>query len=156
MTETERLIREWMQAEGLPEAFYDQAASACTIPVGGGAELSLFGLPESGDVFIAVDLMSVDAVRGLRAELFALCMEMNAYAVETRGGAIGFDARREKLVLTARIAADRLDAPLLARMTNDLLDAAVRLRRRLEERAENRLRELETRTDRNDPVLLMG
>ena len=155
MTETARLIREWMEAGEIAESFHDPKANACTLPVGGGAELAVFGIPESDDVFIAVDLLRIER-NSARSELFALCMTMNAYALQTRGGTVGFDAERDKLVLTYRIAAPLIDAAVLSRIISNLLDAAADLRRKLSSVTARQDRALDLATERDEPMLLKG
>lgn len=155
MSETSRLIRAWMEAGEIAETFYDPTANACTLPVGGGAELAVFGIPDADDVFVAVDLMRIER-NSEKSELFALCMAMNAYAVQTRGGSVGFDAEREKLVLTYRIAAALIDAEVLARIVGNLIEAAGALRRRLADVKARQDRAFDFAAEREEPMLLKG
>jgi hypothetical protein len=155
MTDPSRLIRDWMEESDLPESFYDPVARACTLPVGGGTELAVFSVPDGDDVFIAVDLLPV-VHRSAKAELFALCMAMNAFAMQTRGGAVGFDAEREKIVLTYRISSSLLDPTILARIIENLLDAATGLRRRLSDLQHAADAGLDAVATRNDPVVMRG
>ncbi len=144
-----------MQAGEIPESFHDPKANACTLPLGGGAELAVFAIADSDDVFVAVDLMPIER-QSDRSELFGLCMAMNAYAVQTRGGSIGFDAEREKLVLTYRVAVALIDVEILNRIVSNLIEAAATLRRRLNETKVRQDRTFDFETERDDPVLLKG
>jgi len=144
-----------MEAGDLAESFYDTSTNVCTLPVGGGAELAVFGIPESDDLFVAVDLMRIER-NSAKSELFALCMEMNAYALQTRGGTVGFDAEREKLVLTYRIAVSLIDVEVLSRIVSNLIDAAGALRRRLKDAAAKQDRALDLETERDEPMFLKG
>jgi hypothetical protein len=155
MTDTAALIRDWMEAEGVADPFYDAKATACTLPIGGGSELSVFGIPESEDVFVAIDVLRVGR-NSVRSELFALCMSMNAYAARTRGGTLGFDADRDKLVLTYRIAAPLIDRDILSRIIANLTDTATGIRRSLNDLVQRRDEAFHIETDRDDPVWFKG
>ncbi len=144
-----------MQAGEIPESFHDAATNACTLPIGGGAELAVFGIPDSDDVFVAVDVMPAGRHSG-RSELFALCMSMNAYALQTRGGAVGYDAEREKIVLTYRISSSLIDPEALGRIAANLLDAATGLRRSLAELVARQDKAFEIERDDDRPVVLKG
>jgi hypothetical protein len=111
-----QLVSQWMAEVALDPAALNAANQLCSFRALDAYDVTIEWPTNSEDLFISIDL--VPSTGGeLRKKRLERSMQMNAYVLETRGAAIGWDAARDMLVLSYRGAA----ASLTPNNLNDLI-----------------------------------
>ena len=120
---TQTIIERWMQDIQLEPSALNAAQRLCCFRVFGQMDVTLEWPEASEDLFIVIDLMDT---RGgeIRRKRLEQAMKLNAYGLQTRGASIGWDEVTDRLVLSYRLALDRLDTPTLNSALINLVEIA--------------------------------
>ena len=86
--------------------------------------------PASEDIFISIDIIDT-AQAADPNELMLQCMKLNAYGLETRGAALGYDEASKMIILSHRVNSTTLDGTGLSVIVNNLVGIAQGLQDRL-------------------------
>ncbi len=128
------LVREWMDFVGLPAELYDPDRRMCGFNFIGRFDVVVETPKSSEDVFISIDVIGTADFGDIDA-LMTTCMKLNAYGLETRGAALGYDENARTVILSYRINANSVDASALSAVVNNLVDVAQTLQDRLKSMA---------------------
>ncbi len=124
------IVLEWMNFAGLPEELYDPGRRMCGFNFIGRFDVVVEAPKSSEDVFISIDIIGTNDVADIDA-LMLRCMKLNAYGLETRGAALGYDENSRMVILSYRINAASVEAAVLSALVNNLVDVAQTLQDRL-------------------------
>lgn len=124
------IIREWMEFAGLPEDLYDPARRMCGFNFVGRFDVVVEAPKSSEDVFISIDVIGTADVADVDA-LMTTCMKLNAYGLETRGAALGFDENARMVILSYRVNGRTLTGASLSSVVNNLVEVAQSLQDRV-------------------------
>jgi hypothetical protein len=124
------VVREWMEIAGLPDDLYDPGRRMCGFNFLGRFDVVVEAPKASEDVFVSIDIVNL-AEASDPAELLMRCMKLNAYGLETRGAALGYDENSRMVILSYRINGASIDAAALSSLVNNLVDVAQTLQDRL-------------------------
>jgi hypothetical protein len=117
------LVSQWMAEVGLDATAFNAANRLCSFKALDTFPVTLEWPENSEDLFIAIDLM-LSTGGELRKKRLERAMELNAYVLETRGAAIGWDSPRDMLVLSYRFAVDNITVQNLNDMVINLIETA--------------------------------
>ena len=116
MMDRNTLVAQWMAEVSLDPTALNAANRQCSFKALDRFDVTIEWPDNSEDLFIAIDLIPSTSGE-LRKKRLERAMELNAYALETRGAAIGWDSIRDILVLSYRCSIDQISAQNL----NDLI-----------------------------------
>ena len=117
------LVSQWMAQVELDPTSLNAANRSCSFRALDAFDISIEWPENSEDLFITIDLMPSTGGE-LRKKRLERSMQMNAYVLETRGAAIGWDAARDMLVLSYRSAAETLTPQNLNDLVVNLIETA--------------------------------
>jgi hypothetical protein len=117
------LVTEWMTQVELDPTSLNAANRSCSFRALDAFDASIEWPDNSEDLFISIDLMPSTGGE-LRKKRLERSMQMNAYVLETRGAAIGWDAVRDMLVLSYRSSGVDLSPQNLNDLVVNLIETA--------------------------------
>ena len=118
-----QLVSQWMAEVALDPAALNAANHMCSFRALDAHDITIEWPTNSEDLFITIDLMPSTGGE-LRKKRLERSMQMNAYVLETRGAAIGWDTARDMLVLSYRSAAASLTPNNLNDLVVNLVETA--------------------------------
>ena len=124
------IIREWMEFADLPEELYDAERRMCGFDFVGRFDVVVEAPKTSEDVFISIDIIGTAEVPDVAA-LMTTCMKLNAYGLETRGAALGYDENARMVILSYRVNGRTLSGAGLSAVVNNLVEVAQTLQDRI-------------------------
>jgi hypothetical protein len=117
------LVSQWMTEVELDPSSLNAADRLCSFRALDAFDTTIEWPDNSEDLFITIDLMPSTGGE-LRKKRLERSMQMNAYVLETRGAAIGWDSVRDMLVLSYRSAASTLTPQDLNNLVINLIETA--------------------------------
>ena len=117
------LVSQWMAEVELDPAALNAAKSLCSFRALDAYDVTIEWPDNSEDLFVTIDLMPSTGGE-LRKKRLERSMQMNAYVLETRGAAVGWDSVRDMLVLSYRSAATDLTPQNLNSLVVNLVETA--------------------------------
>ncbi|KEQ16209.1 CesT family type III secretion system chaperone [Endozoicomonas numazuensis] len=121
------LLQNWMKQVGIGKEALDDSGRVCAFVFDNELPVSVEAPAYCDDVFIIIELTEIG--RGeIRRKRIETAMKLNAYALETRGGVLGWDSVGERLVLSYRATTELLTEQLLDNMVSNLLEVAEQLK----------------------------
>ncbi|WP_079254088.1 CesT family type III secretion system chaperone [Endozoicomonas arenosclerae] len=120
------LLQGWMKQVGIGKEALDDSGRVCAFVFNNELPVSVEAPAYCDDIFIIIELTEIG--RGeIRRKRIETAMKLNAYALETRGGVLGWDSVGERLVLSYRATTELLTVALLDNMVSNLLEVAEQL-----------------------------
>ena len=119
-----------MDIAGLPPEVYDPARQLCGFNFLGRFDIIVEAPPASEDIFISIDIIDTAHLADSH-DLMLQCMKLNAYGLETRGAALGYDEAAKMVILSHRVNGATLDGAGLSVIVNNLVGIAQGLQDRL-------------------------
>ena len=117
------LLQAWMAKAGVDKKALDNSGRVLAFVYGDELPVTVESPAYCDDLFIIIELCPVGA-GDIRRKRLEKAMQLNAYALETRGAAIGWDNIGERIILTHRTAAENTDINMLDNMIANLIDVA--------------------------------
>ncbi len=117
------LVSQWMTEVSLDSLALNATNRLCSFKALDRFAVTLEWPDSSEDLFIAIDLMPSTGGE-LRKKRLERSMELNAYTLETRGAAIGWDSVRDMLVLSYRCSVENLSAQNLNDLVVNLIETS--------------------------------
>lgn len=117
------LVSQWMTEVELDPKSLNAANRLCSFRALDAFDTTIEWPDNSEDLFITIDLMPSTGGE-LRKKRLERSMQMNAYVLETRGAAIGWDSVRDMLVLSYRSSASSLTVQNLNDLVVNLIETA--------------------------------
>ncbi|CAM3736915.1 CesT family type III secretion system chaperone [Parendozoicomonas haliclonae] len=117
------LLQKWMSQNGLDEEAMDSSGRVCAFLFNDQFPVSLEAPAYCEDLFVVIELLPAGSGE-LRKKRLEAAMQLNNYALETRGGVIGWDTVGERLVLSYRLTAEGADEQQLDAIISNLLEVA--------------------------------
>ena len=117
------LVSQWMTEVALDPSSLNAANRLCSFKALDTFAVTLEWPENSEDLFVAIDLMQSTGGE-LRKKRLERAMELNAYVLETRGAAIGWDTARDMLVLSYRFATTNISVQNLNDLVINLVETA--------------------------------
>ena len=124
------LLQAWMKHVGLDSKTLDKEGRVCTFLFDESFPVSVEAPAYSDDLFLVVEITTLGTGEIKRKRLEA-AMQLNAYALETRGAVLGWDTVGERIILTYRTTADNSSAEQVDNMISNLLEIAEMLQPQL-------------------------
>jgi hypothetical protein len=121
--ERSALVSQWMSEVELDPKSLSAEKRLCSFRILDALDATIEWPENSEDIFIAIDLMPSTGGE-LRKKRLERSMEINAYVLETRGAAIGWDSTRDMIVLSYRSAAGSLTSEDLNNLVVNLIETA--------------------------------
>jgi hypothetical protein len=118
-----QLVLQWMTDVALDPASLNAANRMCSFRALDAYDVTIEWPDSSEDLFVTIDLMPSTGGE-LRKKRLERSMQMNAYVLETRGAAIGWDSVRDMLVLSYRSATESLSPQNLNNLVVNLMETA--------------------------------
>lgn len=134
------LLTAWMQEAGLDDSATDDSGRVCAFTFNGVFPVSLEAPAYCDDLFIIIEMIAVGSGEIRRKRLEA-AMKLNAYALETRGAALGWDTIGERIILAHRTTSENTTVEMLDNMVANLLDVAEQLLPELEMKKETEVQQ---------------
>ena len=123
MMDRNTLVTQWMTEVSLDASALNAANKLCSFKALDRFNITLEWPDNSEDLFIAIDLMPSTGGE-LRKKRLERAMELNAYALETRGAAIGWDSIRDMLVLSYRCSVSDVSPQNLNDLVINLIETS--------------------------------
>jgi hypothetical protein len=120
---TQEIVESWMASVGLDRSALIEHEQRCCFKADGVLEVSIEWPPASDDLFVVLKLLPAQSGE-LRRKRLEEAMRLNAYALATRGAAIGWDEAQDQLMLCYRMDREWLEAARLGRAVVNLCDMA--------------------------------
>lgn len=117
------LVTQWMAEVSLDPTALNAANRLCSFKALDRFDVTIEWPDNSEDLFIAIDLIPSTSGE-LRKKRLERAMELNAYALETRGAAIGWDSIRDMLVLSYRCSVEHVSAQNLNDLVINLIETS--------------------------------
>lgn len=117
------LLQAWMAKAGIDKRVLDSSGRVLAFVYGDDMPVTVESPAYCDDLFVIIELCT--AGRGdIRRKRLEKSMQLNAYALETRGAVIGWDDIGERIILTHRATAENTDSNMLDNMIANLIDVA--------------------------------
>ena len=123
MMDRNTIVTQWMTEVSLDASALNAANKLCSFKALDRFNITLEWPDNSEDLFIAIDLMPSTGGE-LRKKRLERAMELNAYALETRGAAIGWDSIRDMLVLSYRCSVSDVSPQNLNDLVINLIETS--------------------------------
>ena len=123
MMDRNTLVTQWMAEVSLDPQALNTANRQCSFKALERFDVTIEWPDNSEDLFIAIDLIPSTSGE-LRKKRLERAMELNAYALETRGAAIGWDSIRDMLVLSYRCSISQVSAQNLNDLVINLIETS--------------------------------
>jgi hypothetical protein len=117
------IVKEWMKFSNIPDSFFDKDIEGCGFRFADQFDIMVQAPDASEDIFVSIDLLDGSDGKLLNDRL-AICMQLNAYGLDTRGAILGYDPTSKKIMLSYRIGSKLVTAQSLANIINNLVDTA--------------------------------
>ncbi|WP_281645982.1 CesT family type III secretion system chaperone [Parendozoicomonas sp. Alg238-R29] len=117
------LLKNWVHVAGIDNAALDKSGRVCAFIFDNRLPVSIEAPAYSDDLFIVVEITPVGTGEVRRKRLEA-AMQLNAYALETRGAVLGWDTVGERITLTYRTTAETTSAEQLDNMIGNIVEIA--------------------------------
>jgi hypothetical protein len=117
------LVAQWMAEVELDPAALNAAKNLCSFRALDAYDVTIEWPDNSEDFFVTIDLMPSTGGE-LRKKRLERSMQMNAYVLETRGAAVGWDSVRDMLVLSYRSSAAEITPQNLNSLVVNLIETA--------------------------------
>jgi hypothetical protein len=117
------LVSQWMAEVELDPAALNAAKNLCSFRALDAYDVTIEWPDNSEDFFVTIDLMPSTGGE-LRKKRLERSMQMNAYVLETRGAAVGWDSVRDMLVLSYRSSAAEITPQNLNSLVVNLIETA--------------------------------
>ncbi|MCY4177890.1 MAG: CesT family type III secretion system chaperone [Endozoicomonadaceae bacterium] len=120
------LLNQWTKYSGIHRKQEEQNERTYTFMFGERFPVSVEAPAYSDDIFITIEL--AEAGTGyIRRRRFEIAMNLNAYALETRGGTIGWDSINKRIILAYRVNTNSTKVEILDNMIANLIEVAENL-----------------------------
>lgn len=117
------LLSAWAKYSGINRENAEQNGRIYTFMFGDHFSVSIEAPAYSDDIFIIIEL--IEAGTGyIKHKRFETAMSLNAYALETRGGVIGWDSVNQCIILTYRFNTHNTTTEMLDNMIANLIEVA--------------------------------
>lgn len=117
------LLKDWTQSAGLDQEALDKSGRVCAFVFDERLPVSLEAPAYSDDLFIVVEITPVGTGE-IRRKRLETAMQLNAYALETRGAVLGWDTVGERITLTYRTTAENTSTQQLDSMISNIVEIA--------------------------------
>lgn len=117
------LVSQWMTEVELDPKSLNAGNRLCSFRALDAFDVTIEWPENSEDLFISIDLMPSTGGE-LRKKRLERSMQLNAYVLETRGAAIGWDSVRDMLVLSYRSSAEGITPQNLNDLVVNLIETA--------------------------------
>ncbi|MCL6269387.1 CesT family type III secretion system chaperone [Sansalvadorimonas sp. 2012CJ34-2] len=117
------LLKAWMTHAGLDKDALDKEGRVCSFIFNDIYPVSVEAPAYSDDLFLVVEITPLGTGE-IRRKRLETAMQLNAYALETRGAVLGWDSVGERIILAYRVTAESSSAELVDNMISNLLDIA--------------------------------
>lgn len=129
------LLQAWMQQAGLDNDATDESGRVCAFTFNDTFPISLEAPAYCDDIFIIIEMTTIGS-GDIRRKRLETAMKLNAYVLETRGAALGWDTIGERIVLSHRTTAENTNVDMLDNVVANLIDVAEQLFPELEMKKE--------------------
>ena len=123
MMDRSTLVSQWMTEVALDPNALNAANKLCSFRALDRFNVTIEWPDNSEDLFISIDLMPSTGGE-LRKKRLERSMELNAYVLETRGAALGWDSVRDMLVLSYRCSIGNVSAQNLNDLVINLIETS--------------------------------
>lgn len=117
------LLQDWMAKAGIDKQALDSSGRVLAFVYGDDMPITVESPAYCDDLFVIIELCP-SGIGDIRRKRLEKSMQLNAYALETRGAAIGWDNIGERIILTHRTTAESTDVNMLDNMIANLVDVA--------------------------------
>lgn len=121
------LLKAWIKQAGLGANALDDTGRLCSFVYNQNFPVTVEAPAYCDDIFIVIEMSEVGTGE-IRRKRLETAMKLNAYALETRGAALGWDSIGERIVLSYRATAELTSENLLDNILSNLLDVAEQLK----------------------------
>ena len=129
------LLEAWIKQAGLDRSATDDSGRVCAFTFNELFPVTLEAPAYCDDLFIIIEMAPIGSGE-IRRKRLETAMKLNAYALETRGAALGWDTIGERIVLSHRATSENTTVEMLDNMVANLLDVAEQLLPELEMKKE--------------------
>ncbi len=129
------ILNTWATNAGIDKNTLEDNGRVCSFLFNDDLPVSVEAPAYSDDVFIVIELCKA-GIGEIRRKRLSLAMQLNAYALETRGGVIGWDTVGERIIISYRTSAQNTDATMLDNVILNLVEVAETIKVLLEMREE--------------------
>lgn len=117
------LLNAWAKQASIEQRNLEENGRLCAFLFNDNLPVSIEAPAYSDDVFIVIELVDIGTGDIKRKRLEA-AMHLNAYALETRGGVIGWDTVGERIIITYRANAESTSPDMLDNMIANLVEVS--------------------------------
>ena len=117
------LLHAWTKHASIDTNNLEENGRVCAFLFNDNLPVSVEAPAYSDDVFIVIELTEIGTGEVKRKRL-ETAMHLNAYALETRGGVIGWDTIGERIILSYRASAVNTQPEMLDNMISNLVEVA--------------------------------
>ena len=117
------LLEAWMAKAGIDKQALDSSGRVLAFVYGDDMPITVESPAYCDDLFIIIELCPV-GTGDIRRKRLEKAMQLNAYALETRGAAIGWDNIGERIILSHRTTAENTGIDMLDNMIANLIEVA--------------------------------
>ena len=125
------LLEAWMKQAGLDHSATDDSGRVCAFTFNELFPVTLEAPAYCDDLLIIIEMTPIGS-GDIRRKRLETAMKLNAYALETRGAALGWDTTGERIVLSHRATSENTTVQMLDNRVANLLDVAEQLLPELE------------------------
>lgn len=125
-----KLLQAWMKQNAIDKEALDSSGRICTFLFNDTLPVSLEAPAYCDDLFIVIEIVAIGTGE-LRKKRLEAAMQLNCYALETRGGVLGWDMAGERLVLSYRLTSEGASAEELDYIISNLLEVGGELQPKL-------------------------
>ena len=115
------LLKGWMEKTGVDAEALDTSGRVLAFVYNEDLPISIESPAYCDDVFIIIEMSQIGTGEMKRKRL-EKCMQLNAYVLETRGAALGWDNIGERIILSHRTTSEHTDVDMLDNMVTNLIE----------------------------------
>lgn len=134
------LLKEWMEKTGVDEEALDASGRVLAFVYNETLPVSIESPAYCDDIFIIIEMCRAGSGE-IRRKRLEKCMQLNAYALETRGAALGWDTIGERIILSHRTTAETTDVDRLDNIIANLIELSETLKPQLAMKKETAIQE---------------
>jgi len=121
------LLSAWTKHASIDENSLEENGRVCAFLFNDTLPVSVEAPAYSDDIFIVIKMTEI-GVGEIKRKRLETSMHLNAYALETRGGVLGWDTIGERIVLSYRATASNTSEETLDHMIANLVEVAETLK----------------------------
>ena len=115
------LLKGWMEKTGISADALDSSGRVLAFLYNDELPISIESPAYCDDVFIIIEMCKAGTGE-IRRKRLEKSMQLNAYALETRGAALGWDAIGERIILSHRTTSEHTEVERLDNMIANLIE----------------------------------